>query len=202
MTHPPSTLKGAKSVARSHTRPSRPRKHEKTCKKEAVGGGDCHQPAVGTIKTCPHVSHVPVPAHQPAHTPQPSPRSSSRGASTHACVTVEFGVCSTVPAREFAKARWPDDSQGDTLISRGSEEFSNMRRAALQAARAAPCAQEERDRDLGRAPRPRVIHRAHRPRMSCHHAAHPPGASDPAKMSSTTCAAVGRGRQGRRDGVS
>ena len=74
MTHPPSTLKGAKSVARSHTRPSRPRKHEKTCKKEAVGGGDCHQPAVGTIKTCPHVSHVPVPAHQPAHTPQPKPK--------------------------------------------------------------------------------------------------------------------------------
>ena len=75
-------------------------------------------------------------------------------------------------------------------------------RAPPRAARAAPCAQEERDRDLGRAPRPRVIHRAHRPRMSCHHAAHPPGASDPAKMSSTTCAAVGRGRQGRRDGVS
>eukprot|EP01047_Picozoa_sp_COSAG01_P082745 COSAG01_NODE_17027_length_1183_cov_125.455720_2_plen_189_part_00 len=54
----------------------------------------------------------------------------------------------------------------------------------------------------GRAPRPRVIHRAHRPRMSCHHAAHAPGASDPAKMSSTTCAAVVRGWQGRRDVVS
>ena len=79
MTHPPSTLKGAKSVARSHTRPSRPRKHEKTCKKEAVGGGDCHQPAVGTIKTCPHVSHVPVPAHQPAHTPQPKPKKQQDG---------------------------------------------------------------------------------------------------------------------------
>ena len=91
MTHPPSTRKGAKSLARSHTRPSRPRKHEKTCKKEAVGGGDCHQPAVGTIKTCPHVSHVPVPAHQPAHTPQPRPRTTSRAASTHACVTSSSG---------------------------------------------------------------------------------------------------------------
>ena len=104
VTHPPSTLKGAKSVARSHTRPSRPRKHEKTCKKEAVGGGDCHQPAVGTIKTCPHVSHVPVPAHQPAHTPQPRPRRSNRGASTHACVTIEFGVCRTVPSAGVGSA--------------------------------------------------------------------------------------------------
>ena len=116
MTHPPSTRKGAKSVARSHTRPSRPRKHEKTCKKEAVGGGDCHQPAVGTIKTCPHVSHVPVPAHQPAHTPQPSPRSSSRGASTHACVTIEFGVCRTVPSARVGSAESTAQGRSFTAV--------------------------------------------------------------------------------------
>ena len=96
MTHPPSTLKGAKSVARSHTRPSRPRKHEKTCKKEAVGGGDCHQPAVGTIKTCPHVSHVPVPAHQPrAHaSAQPKKQQLRR---IHA--RVRYGRVRGVPSR-------------------------------------------------------------------------------------------------------
>ena len=154
MIHPLSTRKGAKSVAGSHTRPSRPRKHEKTCKKEAVGGGDCHQPAVGTIKTCPHVSHAPVPAHQPAHTPQPSPRSSSRGASTHACVTVEFGVCASVRERGILKARCSDVIRRGAQVPRAAISRWTMRRAPPRAARAAPCVQEERDRDLGRAPRP------------------------------------------------
>ena len=156
VTHPPSTLKGAKSVARSHTRPSRPRKHEKTCKKEAVGGGDCHQPAVGTIKTCPHVSHVPVPAHQPAHTPQPRPRRSNRGASTHACVTVAFGVCGTVPSVRVGSADSVAQVRSFTGVHVGGTGEKNLRQAPPRDARAAPCAQEERDRDLGRAPRPHI----------------------------------------------